>query len=80
MMEIYITCLLQILSFSSRFIRFEIKNFLRQPTMVADNNSWLVASPEFFSFLLACISIVYDSFILELNISISITTAVLLWR
>ena len=27
MIEIYITCLLQILSFSSRFRRFEIKNF-----------------------------------------------------
>ena len=34
-MEIYITCLLQILSFSSRFRRFEMKNFLQQPTMVA---------------------------------------------
>ena len=27
-MEIYITCLPQILSFSSRFRRFEMKNFL----------------------------------------------------
>ena len=27
-----------------------------------------------------CISIVYDSFILELSISISISTALLLWR
>ena len=27
MMEIYITCLIQILSFSSRFRRFEMKNF-----------------------------------------------------
>ena len=35
MTEIYITCLLQILSFSSRFRRFEMKNFLQQPTMVA---------------------------------------------
>ena len=38
-MEIYITCPLQILSFSSPFRRFEMKNFLRRPTMVADNIS-----------------------------------------
>ena len=42
-MEIYITYLLQILSFSSRYRRFEMKNLLRQPTMVADNISRLVA-------------------------------------
>ena len=36
MMEIYITCLLQILSFFSCFRRFEMKNFLRRPTMVAE--------------------------------------------
>ena len=39
MIEIYITCLLQILSFSSRFRQFEMENFLRRPTMVADNIS-----------------------------------------
>ena len=50
-MEIYITCLLQILSFSGRFRKFEMKNFLRLTTMVADNISWLVVSLEFFSFL-----------------------------
>ena len=37
LMEIYITSLQQILSFSSRFRQFEMKNFLRRPTMVADN-------------------------------------------
>ena len=52
-MEIYITYLLQILSFSSRFRRFEMKHFLRLPVMVADNISWLVVPPEFFSFLRA---------------------------
>ena len=31
--------------FSSRFGRFEMKNFLRRPTMVADNISRLVAAP-----------------------------------
>ena len=36
-MEIYITYHLQILSFSSRFRRFEMKNFIRRPTMVANN-------------------------------------------
>ena len=39
MIEIYITCLLQILSFSSRFKQFEMKNFLRRPTMAGDNIS-----------------------------------------
>ena len=52
-MKIYITHLLQILNFSSSFRRFEIKNFLRRPTMVADNISKLVAPPEFFSVLQA---------------------------
>ena len=37
-MEIYITYLLQILCFSSRFRRFEMQNFLRPPTMVAYNS------------------------------------------
>ena len=32
MMEIYITCLLQILSFSKPFRQFKMKNFLRRPT------------------------------------------------
>ena len=45
MMEIYVTYLLQILSFSSRFRRFEMKKFRRRPTMVADN----VNSIKFFS-------------------------------
>ena len=48
-MEIYITCLLQILSFSSRFRRFEMKNFLRWPTMVADNISCLRSISDGFS-------------------------------
>ena len=57
-MKIYITHLLQILNFSSPFRRFEIKNFLRQPTMGADNISNFVPPPpppppEFFSFLRA---------------------------
>ena len=62
MREIYITCLPQ--SFSGHFRRFERKNFLRRPTMVADNISELVAHsppssphplhpPEYFSFLRA---------------------------
>ena len=38
LMEIYITYLLQILCFSSRFRRFEMQNFLRPPTMVAYNS------------------------------------------
>ena len=50
-MKIYITHLLQILNFSSPFRRFEIKNFLRRSTMVADNISNLVAHPKnFFHF------------------------------
>ena len=43
MMEIYITRLLQIWSFPRPFRRFEIKNFHRRPTIVADNISLLVA-------------------------------------
>ena len=52
-MKIYITHFLQILNFSGPFRRFEIKNFLRRPIMVADNISNLVALPDFFSFLQA---------------------------
>ena len=52
-MEIYITYLLKILSFSSPFRRYEMKNFLYRPTMVADHISYLVAPPEFFSILRA---------------------------
>ena len=53
-MKIYITHLLQILNFSSPFRRFELKNFLRRPAMVADNISNLEAPlSEFFSFLRA---------------------------
>ena len=36
-MENYITCFLQVLSFSSSFKRFEMRNFFRRPTMVAEN-------------------------------------------
>ena len=49
-MEIYITSLEQILSFSSRFRRFEMKNFLRRPTMVANNITQLVVPQIFFHF------------------------------
>ena len=35
MMDVYIACLLQILSFSSRFRQLEMKNFLLRLTMVA---------------------------------------------
>ena len=51
MREIYITRLPQ--SFSVHFRRFEKKNFLRRPTMVADNISELVGPQEFLSFLRA---------------------------
>ena len=44
MMEIYITYLLQILSFCSRFRRFEMKNFLRWLTMVANNISLFIST------------------------------------
>ena len=46
MMEFYITSLLQILCFSSHFRRFEMKIFLRRPTMMADNISQLVTPPS----------------------------------
>ena len=36
-MEIYITYLQQVLSFSSRSRRLEMKNFLSWPTMLANN-------------------------------------------
>ena len=50
-MKIYITHLLEILNFSSPFRRFEIKNVLHRPTMMADNISNLVASSQnFFHF------------------------------
>ena len=50
-MKIYITHLLEILNFSSPVRRFEIKNVLRRPTMMADNISNLVALPQnFFHF------------------------------
>ena len=45
MMEFYITSLLQILCFSSHFRRFEMKIFLRRPTMMAENISQLVTPP-----------------------------------
>ena len=54
MMEIYITCFLEILSSSSRCRRFETENFFRRATMVDNNMSKLVAPPpEIFSFLRA---------------------------
>ena len=49
-MDIYITCLLQILNFPSRFRRFEMKHFLRRPIMVVESTSWLVAPQNFFHF------------------------------
>ena len=51
MMEIYITCLQQILSFSSRCRRFEMENSFRRPIMVGDNISYLVAPPSQRSFI-----------------------------
>ena len=48
LMEIYMTSLLQILSFSSRFRGFELKNFLCWPFMVTANIIWLVVPPNFF--------------------------------
>ena len=51
-MEIYITRLQQILSFSRRCRRIEMENFFRQPIMVAYN--FIISSPpEFSSFLRA---------------------------
>ena len=53
MMEIYITCFLEILSSSSRCRRFETEVFFRRPTMVDNNISQLVASlppQNFFHF------------------------------
>ena len=56
MMEIYITYLLQMLSFPSRFKQFEMKNVVRRPTMGPTTfiiRSPLPPPPEFFSFLRA---------------------------
>ena len=50
-MKIYITHLLEILNFSSLFRRFEIKNVLFRPTMMADNISNLVAPPRRIFFI-----------------------------
>ena len=44
MMEIYSTCLLEILGFSSRFRRFEMKSFLRRPT----KNLFVIGTPQNF--------------------------------
>ena len=53
-MEIYISYLQQIFSFSSHFRRLEMKNFFCRPTMVADNISLSVAPPaDIFSYLQA---------------------------
>ena len=56
MIEIYISYLQQLLSFSSHFRRLEKKKFLCRPTMVADNISLFVAphsSADIFSYLQA---------------------------
>ena len=45
MMETYITCLLQMLSFSSRCRRLEMENLFRRPTIVAHNISQLLPPP-----------------------------------
>ena len=45
MMETYITCLLQMLSFSSRCRRLEMENLFRRPTIVAYNISKLLTPP-----------------------------------
>ena len=45
MKEIYITCFLQILNFSSRFRQFEMKNFLRRPTMAATIQYFIIGRP-----------------------------------
>ena len=62
-MKIGITRLLQILSFSSRFRIFfklnHLSNCIRRPTVVAENISQLVAPPDFFSFLRACLKIIF---------------------
>ena len=50
MIEIYITYLLEILRFSSRFRQFETKNFLCRPTIVAGSILQLVAPQIFFHF------------------------------
>ena len=55
-MEIYVSYLQQILSFPSHFRWLEMKNFLCQPTMVADNISLFVPPPHprrHFSYLQA---------------------------
>ena len=53
-MDIYITCFLQILSFSSRFRWFEMEKFLYRPTTGADDISWLVTPPELVTTRLSC--------------------------
>ena len=51
MIEIYITCLLQILSFSSCFRRFEIKNFfVSQPLYQTIFHNWS-APPHIIFFI-----------------------------
>ena len=49
-MEIYITCLLQILSISSRFGRFEMKIFLRRPT-IGGRQYFVIGSPARMFFI-----------------------------
>ena len=78
MTEIYITFLQWILSLSSRFRRFEMKNFLRRPTMVAGNISGLVAPPRIFfistglSTYTIHISYIVDPLLID-HLSLSIT-------
>ena len=53
-MEICITYLLQILSFFSPFRQFQIKKFL-QTNHGGQQNFIIGSTPEFFSFLRACV-------------------------
>ena len=50
-MAIYITYLLQTLSFSSPFRRFEKEKFLCRSTMVTDNISKLVAPQNYIKYI-----------------------------
>ena len=67
-MKIYITHLLQISNFSSPFRWFEIKNFLRRPTMVTDNISNFVPPPRIF-FISTGLIITFEETFLENFIS-----------
>ena len=60
-MEIYISYLHQILSFSSHFRRLEMKNFLCRHTMVSDNISLFVA---FFSIFFVITRVIAERHVL----------------